>query len=222
MSTTLSHSCVASTTPLSPLEQFHQVQEADDETLIAWLKELNELALEELIRRYSGRLCGYACLRMDDRVDTPEVIVNGAFWTLWSGLEKGRYEDVETVDEFLGLIITLVKNSIYKTARDLKTQKRGGNHKRRNFEYILAVTPDSSSSPYEPEAYGEFIESIRNQLNSISDKRLGDILAMRVQGWLLTEIGERVGIQKGTVRTRLKMIKRWLTKNTGKLQIAPA
>ena len=141
MSTTLSHSCVVSTTPLSPLEQFYHFQEADDEILIAGLKELNELALEELIRRYSGRLCGYACLRLDDLIETPEVIVNGAFWTLWSGFEKGRYGDVETVDDFLGLIITLVKNSIYQDSKRPKNSKAWRRSQEKKFRLHFSGHP---------------------------------------------------------------------------------
>ncbi len=205
---------------VSPVDQYNQCRDATDEELIAGLKRLEESAFEELIRRYTERLCRHAYFEMYHPVEEPEEIVNAAFFKLWQAARKGNLEYVETERQFSTLLRKSIRYLIIGIVRNQKAQKRGVKKRRVNFEVIIKIIPDRPVTDIDPAAFGEFICFVRIRLNEVSELRLGDIFEMRMQGCTFKSIAHCFGISLSTAQRRLQQAKDWLNENANSLPIA--
>jgi RNA polymerase sigma-70 factor (ECF subfamily) len=112
-----------------------------------------------------------------------------------------RLEDCRDPGRFGGWFLTIVRNR----ARNLLRRER----LRRGDE----ISPDLSPDPRGPEndlRRGEIRRQLEEGLEGLSEVRREVLLLHDLEGWKHREIGERLGIPDGTVRSHLHFARRHL------------
>ena len=213
---TLSHATV------TPEDDYYHYDSPTDRELIFGLKLLDESAFTEIVRRYTGRVTRLAERFITNKYEDAEEIANTAFWRLWDASIKGNLNKLNTSKQLWALLGTITVRRVYEVKFKEDYPTRSGKHKRRNFDIIQCITPDCPRFPpvFDPDEYGEFIDYIRDTLNKISNKRIGDIFVLRIQGCTMKEISEQTGFKKSTVFSRLRSAMRWLNENANSLPVA--
>ncbi len=120
-----------------------------------------------------------------------------------------RLEDCRNPDRFGGWFLTIVRNR----ARNLLRRER----LRRGEELTPEISPDRGG-PAEDFRRVEIRDRLEAGLVGLSEVRREVLLLHDLEGWKHREIGERLGIPDGTVRSHLHFARKQLREHLGALQ----
>ena len=120
-----------------------------------------------------------------------------------------RLEDCRNPDRFGGWFLTIVRNR----ARNLLRRER----LRRGEELTPEISPDRGG-PAEDLRRVEIRDRLEAGLVALSEVRREVLLLHDLEGWKHREIGERLGIPDGTVRSHLHFARKHLREHLGALQ----
>jgi RNA polymerase sigma-70 factor (ECF subfamily) len=112
-----------------------------------------------------------------------------------------RLEDNRNPERFGGWFLTIVRNR----ARNLLRRE-----KIRRTEDLSPETSPGSGGPGEDLARWEIRDHIEQALEGLSEIRKEVLFLHDLEGWKHREIGERLGIPDGTVRSHLHFARRYL------------
>jgi len=179
--------------------------EETDRQLVARLRDGDESAASDLYRRYSGRLLGLADRQMSAgirRTHEPDDIVQSAFRSLFRGVSAGSYDAPEGYSLWSLLAVIAIHKVRRKASRD------------RSVKATSFIQPDgeSSSSQQVPDAISEQqFESSMNEAIEFLQPQEKEIVGLRVQGFTVEEISNRVGRSCRTVERTLQRIREKLS-----------
>ncbi|MFZ9092784.1 MAG: RNA polymerase sigma factor [Planctomycetaceae bacterium] len=179
--------------------------EETDRQLVARLRDGDESAASDLYRRYSGRLLGLADRQMSAgirRTHEPDDIVQSAFRSLFRGVSAGSYDAPEGNSLWSLLAVIAIHKVRRKASRD------------RSVKATSFIQPDgeSSSSQQVPDAISEQqFESSMNEAIEFLQPQEKEIVGLRVQGFTVEEISNRVGRSCRTVERTLQRIREKLS-----------
>ena len=177
----------------------------DDATALLW-----EKYFQRLVRIAAKRLP--ANLR---RSGDEEDIAISAFHSFIAGIRRDRYPDLSGPDNLWGLLITLTSRKANAHLRHQTRQKRGGGNVRGESVFIDKrgqasrggigqVTGDAAA----PDLRVELAEACDSLLNDLADDQLRQIAVMRMDGYLVDEIADKMELSKRAVERRLQLIRR--------------
>jgi DNA-directed RNA polymerase specialized sigma24 family protein len=178
----------------------------------------DEQAITELWDQYFQRLVRLAAKRLPTnlrRVGDEEDIALSAFNSFIAGIRRDQFPDLSGPDNLWGLLITLTGRKVNAHLRHQTRQKRGGGAVR--GESVFMETDETEKSPgiggvssetMTADLHVELEEACGELLDRLPDPQLRQIAVMRMDGFLVDDIAERLGISKRATERRLQLIRR--------------
>ena len=168
---------------------------------------------QQLVRIAARRLPGN--LR---RAGDEEDIALSAFHSFIAGVREDQFPDLSGRDNLWGLLITLTGRKVHAHLRYQTRQKRGGGTVRgesvfldqageRKAGGIGGITGGADSA----DIHAELAEACDVLLEQLADEQLKQIAVMRMDGFLVDEIAQRLELSKRAVERRLQLIRRTWT-----------
>ena len=190
-------------------ELLRRVRDGDDQAIA----KLWEDYYQQLVRIAAKRLPGN--LR---RTGDEEDIALSAFHSFIAGIRQDQFPDLRGRDNLWGLLITLTGRKVHAHLRFQTRQKRGGGSVRGESVFmdpsgdqkgggIGGVTGDNDAADIQT----ELAEECERLLDQLDDEQLKQIAVMRMDGFLVDEIAQRLELSKRAVERRLQLIRRTWT-----------
>ena len=188
-----------------------KVRQGDDDAIgMLW-----QDYFQQLVRIASKRLP--ANLR---RTGDEEDIALSAFHSFIAGIRKDRFPDLSGPDNLWGLLITLTGRKVHAHLRHQTRQKRGGGAVRGESIFIDedgaargggigGVMGEHQSA----DVRAELAEACDGLLDQLPDEQLKQIAILRMDGFLVDEIAQRLELSKRAVERRLQLIRKTWTEN---------
>lgn len=187
------------------------------ETLMARVRAGDESATSELWHQYFERLVRVAASRLPGnlrRVGDEEDIALSAFNSFVAGVKEDQFPELRNPDNLWGLLMTLTTRKLTAHMRRQTRQKRGGGQVRGESVFICpdgeprGGISDAVSGDESPSIQMELNEACEALLNGLEDEQLRQIAVMRMDGFLVDEIAERLELSKRAVERRLQLIRK--------------
>lgn len=179
--------------------------ELTDRMLVARLKDGDETAATELYRRYAGRLHGLADRQMSAgirRTHEPDDIVQSAFRSLFRGVSSGSY-DAPAGNSLWSLLAVI---AIHKVRRKVSRDRSVA-----ATSFVQHDDEPSSSQEIAGTISEQQFECSLGEAIEFLQPLEREIVAMRVQGFTVEEIGVRVDRSCRTVERTLQRIREKLS-----------
>ena len=196
-----------STVPLGEL--LKRVREGDDQAITR----LWENYYQQLVRVAAGRLPSHL-----KRTGDEEDIALSAFHSFIAGIRLDQFPDLRGPDNLWGLLITLTSRKVHAHLRHQTRKKRGGGSVRgesvfldRSGQQMGAGIGGVTGAMPPADLNAELTEACELLLDQLPDEQLRQIAIMRMDGFLVDEIAERLELSKRAVERRLQLIRRTWT-----------
>jgi len=176
-----------------------------DRLLVARLKDGDESAATELYRRYASRLHGLADRQMSAgirRTHEPDDIVQSAFRSLFRGVSSGSY-DAPAGNSLWSLLAVIAIHKVRRKVSRDRSVSAGS---------FVQLEDEPSSSQEIPGTISEqqFESSLSESIEFLQQHER-EIAGLRVQGFTVEEISERVQRSCRTVERTLQRIREKLS-----------
>lgn len=191
--------------------------EASFAELIERVRQGDEVAITELWHAYFHRLVRLAARRMPPslrRTGDEEDVALSAFHSFIAGIRDDRFPDLSGPDNLWGLLITLTARKVHAHTRHLTRQKRGGGQVRGESVFVDPTGGKGGgmggvAGDREPaDLQAELAEQCEALLDQLPDEQLRQIAVMRMEGFLVDEIADRLELSKRAVERRLQLIRK--------------
>ncbi|MGH2513901.1 MAG: sigma-70 family RNA polymerase sigma factor, partial [Candidatus Limnocylindrales bacterium] len=166
--------------------------EADDATLVGRVRERDEAALEELVRRYERPLFALA-YRVAGGDQYAQDVVQEVFVTLW--------RDADRFDPARGAVSSWLLTMARFKAIDLLRRETGA--KRRHVEADLSLEPATDDVHQEVWLRARQ-DVVRAALRELGDTQREAVSLAFFDGLTHVEVAEALGIPLGTAKTRIR------------------
>jgi DNA-directed RNA polymerase specialized sigma24 family protein len=197
----------------------HSPQEFAD--LLDSVRDGDDQAIAKLWDDYYQQLVRIAAKRLPTnlrRTGDEEDIALSAFNSFIAGIRQDNFPDLSGRDNLWGLLITLTGRKVHAHLRHQTRQKRGGGTVRGESVFldhagdlkaggIGGVAGDGQPA----DIHAELAEACDELLSQLDDVQLKQIAVMRMDGYLVDEIAERLELSKRAVERRLQLIRRTWT-----------
>jgi RNA polymerase sigma factor (sigma-70 family) len=194
---------------------------SSQQSVTFWISQLRDgelHALQKLWERYSDRLIELARLRLGaapKQIADEHDIVNSVFHSLCRGAQAGRIRELQNRDELWWLLLAIAKRRIVDHMRRETAQKRGAG---RVVTETNFVGDEETSDRFQldqlvsREPTPDFVVALGEEhdrlLGGLRDERLRQVATMRIEGYTVEEIAERIQIGKRSVERKLELIRR--------------
>jgi len=181
------------------------------------IRQGDDQAIEELWNGYFQRLVRLAAKRLPEnlrRSGDEEDIALSAFNSFIAGVRRDQFPDLSGPDNLWGLLITLTGRKVNAHMRFQTRQKRGGGLVRGESVFLDPNDPqktgigDVSGNSMPADLAIELEDACNTLLEQLPDAQLRQIAVMRMDGFLVEEIAERLGLSKRGTERRLQLIRR--------------
>jgi len=186
--------------------------------LIEKVRAGDEQSVAELWENYFQQLVRIAASRLPKnlrRVGDEEDIAISAFHSFIAGVQDDRFPDLSGPENLWGLLITLTGRKVNAHLRHQTRQKRGGGNVRGESVFIQPGGETKgggiggiSGDGQPADIRIELSEACDNLLDQLEDEQLKQIAVMRMDGYLVDEIADRLNLSKRAVERRLQLIRR--------------
>jgi RNA polymerase sigma factor (sigma-70 family) len=190
------------------------------DSISEWLGRLKEgeaAAAQNLWNRYSEELLRVAKQRLGTSprgIGDEEDLALSVFGSIFRGAAEGRFDHISTRDELWWLLLTITKRKSVDHIRRESAQKRH-HHPNQSSRPPSAIRPDSaqislndlvSSSPTP-----DFLVALKEQYARLLDKlrsdQLREIVVLRIEGYTVAEIAQKMSIGLRAVERKLQLIR---------------
>lgn len=193
--------------------------------LLDRVRDGDDQAIAKLWDDYYHQLVRIAAKRLPAnlrRAGDEEDVALSAFNSFIAGIREDHFPDLSGPDNLWGLLITLTGRKVHAHLRHQTRQKRGGGTVRGESVFldrsgdlkgggIGGVTGDTQAA----DIRAELAEACDELLNQLDDEQLKQIAVMRMDGYLVNEIADRLQLSKRAVERRLQLIRRTWTEQAG-------
>jgi len=186
--------------------------------LLEGFKAGDDAAVRSLWERYCDRLVRLARQKLRNtgrRVADEEDVALSAFHSLCRGARRGRFPALADRDGLWGLLVFITAQKAADRVAYARRQKRGGGKVRGHsaldggpagsheggFDRVLAQAPGPATLAVWAEEYGRL-------LDRLGDGALRQIAELKVQGYTVEEIAERLGLARRTVHRKIHLIRK--------------
>jgi DNA-directed RNA polymerase specialized sigma24 family protein len=178
----------------------------------------DDQAIADLWDGYFQRLVRLAAKRLPPnlrRSGDEEDIALSAFNSFIAGVRRDQFPDLSGPDNLWGLLITLTGRKANAHLRFHTRQKRGGGEVRGESVFMegteqrkAAGIAGVSGRAMAADLSVELEEACNELLEQLPDEQLRQIAVMRMDGFLVDEIAERLELSKRATERRLQLIRR--------------
>jgi DNA-directed RNA polymerase specialized sigma24 family protein len=177
------------------------------------LQEGNPEAAQKLWECYFERLIKLARkkLRALPHREAAEDVALSAFDSFCRGAGRGRFPELADRESLWRLLVVITARKAARHKRDANRQKRGG-----RAVGIVAAAPDADMETYleqivdrepTPEFAAQAAEECRHLMRRLGDPELESIALLRMEGYTVEEIGERLDYVPRTIERKLRLIR---------------
>lgn len=170
-------------------------------------------AATDLWNRYFQRLGTYAKKKIFPRLlrhFDEDDIANSTFMALVKGLRESRFDKVTNRDELWQMMTIIASRKIANATKFFDRQKRGGGKVKGESVFgesgIYSVA-DMVSHVFSENEYDQFEKICDELLCGISDERTRQVAVLRLQGYSIAEIAEKLGVAPRTIDRELALIR---------------
>ena len=197
-------------------------QSGPDVTL--WLRGLESGDQEAATRLWAycyPRLLRHARHRLPERmrrVLDEEDVALSAFKSLCLGAARGSFAEIGGRDELWRLLLCITSRKAQGYVRHENREKRGGGKVRGESIFLTGDSADGDAGidqvpigPPVAETPEDFARHCQDLFDALDDENLQAIAMLRMEGYRVDEIAERVGCARRSVERRLSLIRTiWL------------
>jgi DNA-directed RNA polymerase specialized sigma24 family protein len=165
-------------------------------------------AAQQLWERYFDRLVGLARTKLRGaprRAADEEDVALSAFDSFCRNAEQGRFPQLADRDSLWRLLVTLTVRKAAHQVRDEGRQKRGGAAALNDPDADLA---EALSQEPSPEFAASVAEECQRLLNRLGDRELQTVALLRMEGYTVEELVEKLGCAPRSVKRKLALIRR--------------
>jgi DNA-directed RNA polymerase specialized sigma24 family protein len=170
-------------------------------------------AVERLWDLYFQRLIELARARLRNlpHREAAEDVALSAFDSFCRGAGRGRFPRLADRESLWRLLVVVTARKAAHYRRDANRQKRGG-----GAVGIGSAPPDAEMEAYleqivgrepTPEFVAQAAEECGRLLRLLGDPELESIALLRMEGYTLEEIGDRLGYVPRTIKRKLRLIR---------------
>jgi DNA-directed RNA polymerase specialized sigma24 family protein len=189
--------------------------------LLDGIKAGDDDAVRSLWERYCDRLVRLARQKLRNtprRVADEEDVALSAFNSLCMGARRGRFPALAGRDGLWGLLVFITAQKAADQVVHERRKKRGGGKVRGHsalengsagsqpggFDRVLSQSPG-------PATLNVWAEECRRLLDRLGDATLRLVAELKVQGYNVAEIAQRLGVAQRTVHRKIHLIRKtWL------------
>lgn len=170
-------------------------------------------AARKLWERYADRLIGLARQRLAGRgkaASDEEDIAQSVFFSICRGAAAGRFKDITSRDELWWLLLAVTRQKIVSRHRRETAQKRNKGRVKTETELaqqqpftldsLVGSLPTAESIFHLQEEYEEL-------LARLSDQRLQQVAVLRVEGYTVAEIADKLEVGTRGIERKLQLIR---------------
>src|SRR4051794_24543153 len=191
-----------------------------EDSISEWLGQLKAgeaEAAQKLWTRYSAELLRVAKQRLGESpcgaADEEDVALS-VFHSIFRGAAEGRFEQISTRDELWWLVLSITKRKAVDHIRREAAQKRHGNgshtqpaRQKGVRELVPFSLDDLVSSGPAPDFLLALEEQYARLLNMLRNDKLRKIVALRIEGYAVAEIAQKMNIGLRAVERKLQLIR---------------
>lgn len=194
--------------------------EPPDKNVTLWIQALHEGEDEvaaDLWEYCFPRLLRYSRSRLPENLrkalDEEDVALS-TFKSLYRNAKRGALQQVQSRDELWKLLTCIAARKVSGYIRHETRKKRGGGQVRGESIFQSADeigSPGIQQTPdrgLDPEMAAEFDDRCQELLEMLGDDTLKTIALLRMEGYTVDEIAERVGCAKRSVERRITLIRK--------------
>lgn len=195
-----------------------KVESNDDVT--GWIRAV-ESGDEEAATKLWGycfpRLLEYSRRKLPDhlrRILDEEDVALSAFKSFCLGAAKGSLGDIHGRDELWRLLFCITSRKAQGYVRYQTRKKRGGGKVGGESTFLLESDPDVGGGIEQvadptatPDMMAQFANDCQRLFDMLEDDLLQTIALLRIEGYSVDEIADRVGCAKRSVERRLNLIR---------------
>ncbi len=173
--------------------------------LIDGLRSGDEAAAREVFTRFAGQLVGCVQRRLAGqfaRRFDPEDVVQSACGSFFVGARADRYT-LRDGQDLWNLLLAITLNKLRNKIEFHSAAKRGVGHEDSLAADRGVVAASRTPAPPEETALWDEVEILTRNLDDVKRQ----IVELRLQGWLLDEIAEKINRSERMVRRVLDQIK---------------
>jgi RNA polymerase sigma factor (sigma-70 family) len=187
------------------------------DSISEWLGQLKSgevEAAQNLWNRYSEELLRIAKRRLGASprgLGDEEDVALSVFGSIFRGMEDGRFDNISTRDELWWLLLTIAKRKTIDHIRRETAQKRQYQPEAQHgsaspFSRYVSLNDLVGSDPTP-----DFIVSLEEQylrlLAILRNDQLREIAVLRIEGYNIEEIAQKVAISQRAVERKLHLIR---------------
>lgn len=194
------------------MDQTAQTTASIDELFIR-LKSGEARAAQDLWDEYSVALVNLAKQRIGKfplAMTDEEDVALSVFGSICRGAAEGRFTDVTTRDELWWLLLRITKQKAVNHIRRERAVKRRGKQRSQipgaGGSSTFSVEDLVSRAP-SPDFLLTLEEEYTRLMRSLRDDCLRTIVVLRIEGYLVKEIAERLSVGERTVERKLQLIR---------------
>lgn len=197
-------------------------QELDENDVTVWLKAVengDEEATTQLWNYCFPRLLGYSRKKLPEhlrRVLDEEDVALSAFKSFYMAANRGAFPNLENRDELWKLLLCIAGRKAQSYVRHQLREKRGGGQVRGESIFIQEGSSLSGSGQGIDNFAGkaiphdvltQFTDDVTHLLDMLKDETIKTIALLRIEGYTVEEIANRLECGKRSVERRLKLIR---------------
>jgi RNA polymerase sigma factor (sigma-70 family) len=201
------------------LDDFSPTEQSGDSMIECFgrLKEGEAEAAQQLWNRYSSRLVRVAKERLGSSpcgIGDEEDVAQSVFRSIFRGAAEGRFDQISTRDELWWLLLSSTKRKAVDHIRREAAQKRGGQLSQQrsqstngqgaarqfSLDELIGSSPTPDFLVELDEQYGRLLDILRND-------QLRRIAILRIDGYTVAEIAQKVGVGHRAVERKLQLIR---------------
>lgn len=193
---------------------------SEEHSITLWIADLkvqeNDLAQQEIWKRYFQRLVGLARFKLGDsprRSEDEEDVAISALHCFFEGVGQGKFPELRDRTNLWPLLAKITSRKAINQRRDAMRLKRGGGQVRGESLFINANDAsalglgDVLADDLTP-AYLATLEEERSRLfSALPDEVLKTVALKKLEGFQNSEIAEELGVTERTVERKLNRIR---------------
>ena len=165
------------------------------------------------------RLLRYATRKLPEnlrRAMDEEDVALSTLKSFYAGQARGAFPNLQSRDELWKLLLCIAARKAQYRIRHEFREKRGGGKVSGESIFQSADRSDDRSPGIQgidggaptPDVVAQFSDQFESLMNSLSDDNQKSVAILRVEGYSVAEIAERLGCAVRTVERKLNLIRR--------------
>jgi DNA-directed RNA polymerase specialized sigma24 family protein len=143
-----------------------------------------------------------------------EDVAQSVLIAIWKGYSAGKFDDIKNRDDIWWLLVTIARRKITSSTRKESALKRGGHFGDRKRvkstdssggELFIQGIVDRQPTP-------EFVSALVDEeamlMSRLRDDQLKSIARLRITGYSVPEIAEKLTIAQRSVERKLRLVRR--------------